>query len=178
MPMPVLTTDRLTLRPPQNEDFDAWAASMADPAVAQYIGGVQPRPIAWRGFAAMVGAWQLTGISMFSVLRKDTGEWIGRIGPWRPEGWPGNEVGWALIRPAWGQGFALEAATACMDYAFDELGWQDVIHTIDPENEPSKQLARRLGSHHDGFASLPEPYADHTAECWRQSRTTWRSARR
>ena len=34
---------------------------------------------------------------MFSVIEKDSGRWIGRIGPWQPEGWPGTEVGWSLV---------------------------------------------------------------------------------
>ena len=48
--MPELMTPRLRLRPPEASDFDAWAALMADPESARYIGGVQPRAAAWRGF--------------------------------------------------------------------------------------------------------------------------------
>lgn len=47
---------------------------------------------------------------MFSVIEKKTARWIGRLGPWQPEGWPGSEVGWDLHPDAWGQGYAVAGA--------------------------------------------------------------------
>ena len=44
-----------------------------------------------------------------------------------------------------GKGYALEAAVATIDYAFDLLGWDNVIHTIDPDNAASIRLLERLG---------------------------------
>ena len=43
-----IETDRLILRPPQAEDFDAYAANMADVEAARFIGGQQARAAAWR----------------------------------------------------------------------------------------------------------------------------------
>src|SRR5690242_3361364 len=56
-----LETPRLLLRPTQPEDFEAWAAFMADADSARFIGGVQSRPVAWRGFLTMAGAWVMQG---------------------------------------------------------------------------------------------------------------------
>eukprot|EP01030_Chromulinospumella_sphaerica_P027476 gene27476-27742_t len=109
-PGPTLTTARLILRPTAREDFDGWAELMADEENSGFIGGPQPRPAAWRGMMSMAGAWALEGCAMFSVLDRQTGEWLGRVGPWVPEGWPGTEVGWALLKTAWGKGYAVEAA--------------------------------------------------------------------
>src|SRR3546814_11429497 len=81
---------------------------MADAEAARFIGGQQARAVAWRGFLASAGAWTIQGFSMFSVIEKSSGQWIGRLGPWHPEGWPGTEVGWGLARSAWGKGYALE----------------------------------------------------------------------
>ena len=53
---PELTTARLLLRPPRREDFDAYAAFMADERSARFVGGVQSRPVAWRGFISLAGA--------------------------------------------------------------------------------------------------------------------------
>ena len=69
-----------------------------------------PRAAAWRKFLQMPGAWLIQGFGMFAVIEKASGEWLGNIGPWQPEGWPGTEVGWALRRVAWGKGYADEAA--------------------------------------------------------------------
>lgn len=175
--MPILHTERLLLRPPQLDDLPRWTEMMADPDAARYIGGVQPPSMVWRGLMAMAGAWSLTGVSMFSVIERGTGRWLGRIGPWQPTDWPGPEVGWSLHPDAWGQGFAIEAARACMDYAFDVLGWEHVIHTIDPANVPSQRLAQRLGSTLHGPGRLPPPHQDAQVEVWGQARARWHARR-
>ena len=107
------------------EDFDAWAAMHDDEITMKYIGGRQPRATAWRMFMCMCGAWSMTGIAMFSVIEKSSGKWVGRLGPWYPEGWPDHEVGWGIAREHWGKGYASEGAAATMDYAFDVLGWTE-----------------------------------------------------
>ena len=84
----MIETERLILRPTAPEDFDAWAAFCADEDVMRYLGGVQLRSVAWRGYLSVAGAWAIQGFSMFSVVEKSTGHWIGRLGPWQPEGWP------------------------------------------------------------------------------------------
>ena len=114
---------------------------------------------------------------MFSVIEKSTGRWIGRLGPWAPHAWPGTEVGWTLTRDAWGQGYATEGATAAMDYAFDVLGWDDVIHCIDPQNEPSRKVAQRLGSRLRGMGSCPPPYNLIEIQIWGQTREEWKARR-
>src|SRR5262249_5878461 len=92
-----IETERLILRPTAAEDFEAWAAFMADDA-SKFVGGPLPRSTAWRGFLSMAGAWMIQGFAMFSVIEKASGKWMGRLGPWVPEGWPGTEVGWGLAR--------------------------------------------------------------------------------
>ncbi|AND68127.1 hypothetical protein ATSB10_06730 [Dyella thiooxydans] len=172
-----IETDRLILRPTRPEDFEGWAQLMGDEESSHHIGGPQPRPVAWRGFLSMAGAWAIQGYAMFSVIEKASGQWIGRLGPWQPEGWPGTEVGWGLLREAWGKGYATEGSAAAIDWAFDHLGWTEVIHTIAPDNLASQQVARRLGSTVLGPARLPEPFQDLVMEAWGQSREAWRRRR-
>ena len=173
----MIETERLILRPPNLSDFDRWAEAMADEETARFVGGVQPKSMAWRSIMTQVGAWTLTGVAMFSVIDKTTGLWIGRVGPWQPHGWPGTEVGWTLHRETWGRGFALEAARAAMDFAFDTLGWTDIIHCINPENTRSIRLAERLGSTSRGPGRLPAPYDGHPVALWGQTRDEWRTRR-
>jgi RimJ/RimL family protein N-acetyltransferase len=172
-----IETERLFLRQPRREDLDAWSAMMADEEVVRFIGGLQPRAVAWRGLMTMIGAWASTGCAMFSVIEKSTGEWIGRLGPWHPEGWPGTEVGWGLRRASWGRGYAYEGAVASMDYAFGQLGWEEVIHTIAPDNAASQRLAQRLGSANAGRVALPPPFEALPVEAWRQGRAQWLAGR-
>ena len=174
---PQLQTQRLVLRPTAAEDFEPWAALMADPEAARYVGGVQGRHAAWRGFLGMVGAWQIQGFGMFSVIEKASGRWIGRVGPWFPVEWPGTEIGWTLMRDAWGRGYATKAAIAATDWAFDHLGWTEVIHSIDPANFASQQVAMRLGSSNRGPGRLPAPFDHAPIEIWGQGREQWRARR-
>jgi RimJ/RimL family protein N-acetyltransferase len=173
-----IETERLILRPTRTEDFEGWAAMMVDPDVARFIGGVQPRHVAWRGFLSMAGAWAIQGFAMFSVIEKSSGAWLGRLGPWFPEGWPGSEVGWGLVRDAWGKGYATEGSAAAMDFVFDTLGWAEVIHPIDPDNDGSKRVASRLGSTLRGAGRLPVPLDKLPVEIWGQTREQWRQRRR
>ena len=176
-PSPTLETQRLILRLPEPQDFEPWAAFAADPEVQQFFGGVQDRNLAWRTMSGMAGGWLSRGFSMFSVIEKETGRWVGRIGPWQPEGWPGTEVGWGLTRETWGKGYATEAATAAIDWAFDTLGWTEVIHTIEPANVNSSKVAGRLGSRILRQAVLPAPL-DLPVDVWGQSRAEWMARRR
>ncbi|MGH8157320.1 MAG: GNAT family N-acetyltransferase [Rhodanobacter sp.] len=180
MPAPAITieTDRLILRPTRAEDFEGWATLMADGINASHIGGPQPRSVAWRGFLTMAGAWTIQGFGMFSVIEKVSGRWIGRLGPWCPDGWPGTEVGWGLLPEAWGNGYAPEGAVAAMDWAFGTLGWHEIIHCIAPDNTASQVVARKLGSRVLRPGRMPEPYHEHPIEIWGQTREQWFARRR
>ena len=114
-PGPTLETNRLLLRPPQSEDVAAWTAFAADEETMRHLGGVEPRSAAWRSICTVAGAWTLRGFSMFSVIEKATGRWVGRLGPWMPEGWLGTEVGWGLAREVWGRGYAKIGRASCRE---------------------------------------------------------------
>ncbi len=174
---PVLFTPRLVLRPPIAEDFDAFVDFCGDAVTMRFLGGVKSRSEAWRVFTTIVGAWTINGYSYWSVVERETGDWIGRIGPWQPDGWPGREIGWGIARAFTGRGYAYEAAVAAMDYAVDVLRWDDVIHTIDPGNAGSIALAKRLGSTNRGPVSLPAPLEGFRVDAWGQTAAQWRARR-
>jgi len=174
-PRLIIETPRLILRPPQTEDFEGFCELMADEASAKFIGGVQPREVVWRTLCELNGAWTIRGFSMFSVIEKENGRWIGRLGPWQPEGWPGTEVGWGLLSSAQGRGYALEGASAAMDYAVDVLGWTEIIHCIDPKNAPSIKVAERLGSSRLRTAEAPPPMAGIVWDVYGQTADAWRA---
>jgi RimJ/RimL family protein N-acetyltransferase len=177
LPTVQLETPRLLLRPPRLEDFDAWAAFLDDEEATRFIGGRQPRATAWRTFMSMCGCWSMTGIAMFSVIEKSTSTWVGRLGPWFPEGWPDREIGWGIARPHWGKGYASEGAAAAMDYAFDVLGWTDLIHCIDEQNLASQGVARKLGSTYLRRVTMPEPFEHKPIDAWGQTRAQWRRSK-
>jgi len=173
---PTLTTDRLILRPHRPEDFDDFAALLADPTAMAFIGGAMSRALAWRHFTQNIGQWVASGFGFFLVYEREGGQLIGRVGTHQPVGWPGTEVGWALHGHVQGKGYATEAASAAIDFAVDTLGWTEVIHCIDAENEPSMAVARRLGSRVLREAMLPDPI-NHPCVVWGQSADVWRVRR-
>jgi RimJ/RimL family protein N-acetyltransferase len=170
---PTLTTERLILRPPVLKDFENWAKFYADEVTMTHLGGAQVPAEAWRTLCVMRGAWEIRGFAMFSMILRDTGEWIGRAGPWEPEGWPGTEIGWGIRREFEGKGYAREAAVASIDWAFDVLGWNEVIHTIHPDNTDSIALAERLGSYNQGPTQLPAPLSNFRVDRYGQSKADW-----
>tara|TARA_R110001606_G_scaffold195930_3_gene343596 strand:+ start:178 stop:735 length:558 start_codon:yes stop_codon:yes gene_type:complete len=173
---PVLETERLLLRPTNISDFEPLCTMMADEVTTRFIGGVQSPELAWRSLCGIAGHWQLRGYGFFSVIEKATGQWLGRVGPWYPHGWPQPEIGWTLNRESWGKGYATEAAIACMDHAFDTLGWDSVIHLIHADNRGSQAVAARIGSANTG-EEVEVPGFGILVDIWGQSASDWRTHR-
>ena len=159
MSAPVLETERLILRQPQSEDFEPWVQFHADEEVMRFLGGVQGPELTWRAVCTMTGSWTIEGFSMFSIIEKQTGDWIGRLGPWRPNGWPGTEIGWGLARSAWGKGYATEAALAVRGFERARLGKTGVVSYIHHGNAASARVAARLGAWVDEETKCP--WVDH-----------------
>ncbi len=143
-----IETERLILRDIDPErDFEDWARTMGDERTVRYTEGrVLDRARSWRHMAATMGHWQIRGYGFFSVEEKASGEWVGRVGPFFPEGWPAPEIGWTISPDHWNKGYATEAARAALDYVFKTLEWSRVIHVIIQGNERSIAVAEKIGS--------------------------------
>lgn len=144
----ILETERLILRQVDpDRDFEPWAKAMADENTVRYL-GTKPmnRAESWRSMALAVGHWAIRGYGFFSLEHRETGDWVGRVGPWYPEGWPAPEVGWTISPDHLGRGYATEAARASLQYVFGTLGWSQVIHVIMEGNGASIAVARKIGS--------------------------------
>jgi RimJ/RimL family protein N-acetyltransferase len=147
--IPTLETDRLTLRAPDIADFDDFCAFYATDH-AKFVGGPLTRELTWRVLAQEVGHWHLRGFGRWSVIEKATGQWVGIVGLWHPEGFPENELGWDLAQSATGKGYATEAATTARAFAYDTLGWPTLISLVADGNDASAAVATRLGATPDG----------------------------
>jgi RimJ/RimL family protein N-acetyltransferase len=140
-----LETERLRLRQLGAADLDALARLNADPRFMRYLAPVMSRDDSWRQLAMLLGHWQLRGYGPWAVELRRTGAFIGRLGLYYPEGWPGLEVGWALDPDYWGQGLATEGGRVALDLAVTALRASRVVSVIHPENVASIGVAERLG---------------------------------
>jgi len=150
-----LETERLTMRMFRETDLDAYAEMCGDADVMKYLGGAtMSRSEAWRSMATVLGHWQLRLFGLWAVEERASGELVGRVGCWQPEGWPGMEIAWTLRKAFWGQGYATESAQAALDVAFSRLEQPHVISMIHAENQPSIRVAQRLRMRLEGRTAL------------------------
>ena len=168
--IPVLITERLTLRGFTEQDLDAYAAMQADPDVMRFLGTganagkTRSRTESWLDMAAIMGQWALRGCGRWAVEHQ--GRCVGRVGVLWPEGWPEPELTYSLARASWGQGLAIEAATAARDWVFGSMGLESIPSFISTRNVASRAVALRIGARPAGMVTL----GDATAERWLHQR--------
>jgi RimJ/RimL family protein N-acetyltransferase len=138
MLVPVLTTARLTLRGFCESDLGDYAALQADPEVMRHLGAgaragrTRTRDESWTDMALMLGQWALKGYGSFALEETASGRFVGRAGILHLPGWPEPELAFALVRSAWGQGFAEEACRAILPWAFSITGAERLVSSIKP----------------------------------------------
>ncbi|HEV2814953.1 MAG TPA: GNAT family N-acetyltransferase, partial [Solirubrobacteraceae bacterium] len=149
MPQPILTA-RLKLRPFVPGDAGDLFAIFSDPEVGRWVGGGHTTLDQSRDLIETNRAHEERhGFGMWAVERG--GALIGEAGVQLLEKrGPEVEIGWVIARAAWGRGYATEAAGAWLDVAFGELGLEEVLATVLPDNAASHRVARRLGMEWSG----------------------------
>jgi len=153
--IPVISTERLTLRAPRLEDFEPYAAFFAS-ARSNYEDGPLGRARAWKEFASVTGQWSLRGYGAWSVEDRASGAYVGEAGLFHHAHYPEVEIGWMVVADAEGKGIAREAAIAVRGFAYGTLGLKTLVSYIDHDNARSIRLAERLGASRDDRAPLPE----------------------
>jgi RimJ/RimL family protein N-acetyltransferase len=156
--MYLLITERLLVRHFHILDSEPMHRLFGDPEVMRFGEGAQPRE--W------VDVWLRTcleryyrtwGFGPYAVVEKQSHDVIGYCGLFFfPDinGKPEVEIGYRLIRLAWGQGYATEAALAVRDFAFYTLGIKRLIAIIDPSNTASIRVAEKIGMHYEDEVML------------------------
>ncbi|RQR39963.1 MULTISPECIES: GNAT family N-acetyltransferase [unclassified Burkholderia] len=166
--LPVLETERLWLRPRVLADLDASIEMDRDPEVTRYIAGPWHDPGEHRRFVThRITRDYPPGLGYWSIFERAMPDafigWILLI-PDYADGARDVEIGWRLVRAAWGRGIASEAAAAAVHHAFDTVRLPRVIADIAEANQGSLNVARKLGMRrvsvvHDGI-----PYVRHRLE--------------
>jgi ribosomal-protein-alanine N-acetyltransferase len=139
-------TARLRLEPIRSEDAEDLWRLFQDPAVAAWY-GVWTFAMAQREAARIADAWAADGVHKWMAYDRVTGALVGRGGLSRVHiaGQDRLEIGWALLRPFWGQGYATEIGRAGVAFAFEELGADEVVSYTETRNARSRAVMERLG---------------------------------
>jgi RimJ/RimL family protein N-acetyltransferase len=145
----MIETGRLTLSPWTEADRADYLAMTADPEVmADYGGPFAPEEAAAR-FARQLEAFARDGHGKWALRRKVDGAWLGYCGlnPIWPtlSLAPGLEIGWRLVRAAWGHGYVTEAARAALADIFARTDAAEAIAFTSATNARSQAVMRRLG---------------------------------
>jgi len=151
--VPILHTERLLLREYRRQDFDAFAAHLADPVSSAHIGPAD-RHAAWRIFCSQAGLWLLHGAGWWAVEEKETGRLVGTVGAFFREESTVMELGWNTYRACWGQGFANEAAAAALHHALETRREPKVRALIASGNASSLRVASRLGLAYEAHTEI------------------------
>ncbi|MBD0418190.1 GNAT family N-acetyltransferase [Streptomyces sp. TRM S81-3] len=158
--MTELRTDRLVLRGWRESDLEPWAALNADPVVRAYFPQVLTREQSNASAARFQADLDRRGWGWWAVEVRATGEFIGFTGldPVE-EGMPftGVEAGWRLARPAWGHGYATEAARAAVAFGFENLRLPEVLAVTAAANLRSQAVMRRIGMTTDPADDFDDP---------------------
>jgi RimJ/RimL family protein N-acetyltransferase len=137
----------------------------------KYIGDGRVRTVAEtaEGIRRAVREWDERGHGMFSVGRRETGEFIGWVAltvpSFLPEVLPAVEIGWRLARQHWGQGFATEAAREALRFGFESCALDAIISIRHVDNDASRRVMEKLGLHFDFQTKVPshgQPVAVHS----------------
>jgi RimJ/RimL family protein N-acetyltransferase len=144
-----IETERLILRPWQEIDRMPMAAMCADPEVMWDYPQVSSRAESDARVARYHDAYIRLGYGRLPVLSRSDESFLGYCGimpvfPGHPME-PGVEIGWRLIRAAWGKGYASEAARALLKHGFECCGMNEVLSYTAANNVRSEAVMRRIG---------------------------------
>jgi ribosomal-protein-alanine N-acetyltransferase len=143
-----IETERLLIKSLELSDVEALARLWTDPDVTRYMGGPREyEKIKQDIMQEALSGNQTTLDDLWPTVEKKSNQVIGHCGLLKKEvdGAAEVELIYVLAKESWGQGYAVEAALALRDYAFNELGLKRLIALIDPENKTSAKVAIKIG---------------------------------
>lgn len=145
----VLETERLLLRRLTLDDLDALFALYRDPEIRAYFpDGTLTYAETKEELEWIIDVYYgQYGWGLWATIHKATGAFIGRCGllPWTIDGQSEVEVAYLIAKEYWGQGLGSEAAQAIVRYGFEQVQVSRLICLIDPENQASQGVARKIG---------------------------------
>jgi RimJ/RimL family protein N-acetyltransferase len=153
-----LRTERLTLRQWRDSDREPFAELNADPETMRFF----PAPLTREESDAFADRITVHidehGWGLWAVEVAGGARFVGFVGLSVPHFAPKLvEVGWRLHPDHWGNGYATEAARACVRFGFEELGLEEIVSSTTVANAPSRRVMERIGMTHDPSRDFDHP---------------------
>ncbi len=132
----------------------------ADPLVAEFLRS-NSRELSEASAVAIRRALEENGYGWWAVEIRAGASFAGVIAlqkvPFTAPFTPANEIGWRFSSSNWGRGYATEGAKAALDFAFDKLGWNEVVAFTAATNLRSQRVMQRLGMTHASTDDFDHP---------------------
>ena len=182
----ILISERLILRPLQEEDLHSFAKLNADPKVMEYFPKLLTMEESYHSLSALIKRFDQNGWGYWAVELKYNHEFIGIIGLNRPDDTlpcsPCVEIGWRLMSSFWGNGYAVEGAKAALDFGFDVLNLDEIVAFTYEHNNRSQRVMQKLKmKHHDEYFNHPLLAEGHRLSrhiLYRLTRADWHFCRK
>lgn len=148
--MNYIETSRLWLRDWKEEDIPSFVQMNSDDRVMEFFLHKLTEAETIAFYHRIQKEFEDCGYGLYAVESKETGNFLGFVGfhniPFQVDT-PGVEIGWRLCRDAWGKGYATEAASACLDYARNNLPFKTVYSFTAVPNKRSARVMQKIGMH-------------------------------
>lgn len=167
IPWDILETERCLLRETVEKDVPAFYKIYSEPSITAYMEDLFEDPedeLAYtRDYREKV--YEFYGFGIWTVIKKDTGEIIGRAGCTYREGYDDPEIGFVIGVPWQRQGYAEEVCRAIFEYAKEYLGFERIQAFVKEGNEASVRLCEKLGMRETERISLTDNYMEKAKGC-------------
>lgn len=159
MPTIFIETQRLILRQWKESDYAPYIQLNQDREVMEFFPSVKTEEESLANIEKISNQISSAGYGLFAVERKDNHQFIGFTGFSHPsfESYftPCVEIGWRLSKDNWGQGFATEAAEACLKFGFSKLRFNNIFSFTSVHNTRSERVMIKAGMAKHGFFDHP-----------------------
>lgn len=158
---PELRTPRLLLRRWRAEDSEPFALLNSDPVVMEHFPAPLGREASDALIATIEAGFERHGFGLWALEPREGGELLGFAGlavpAFEAHFTPAVEIGWRLARPAWGYGYATEAAGAALEFGFAQANLDEVVAFTAAGNLRSRAVMERLGMTRDPAEDFDHP---------------------
>ena len=154
-----MTTERLGLRRFGPADRDWLCALYADEDVTRYLGGtLKPDRVDVLMRERVLDYYDAhPGLGLWMTVERDTGRRVGFHLLNNIQGETIIQVGFSLLKSAWGRGYGTEMAAAVLRYGFVELELPRIVGMADLQNLASQRVLEKIGLRRNGERAFPHP---------------------